>query len=265
VISKDWQQFNQQLMQADLVRLMLDYDGTLADFAPTPDVVPRDAPLISLLSRLAASGKYLLAVVSGRSLPHLREMLPIEGILLAGTYGLEMLLPDGTLRIHADYPAVRPLLDRVKPLWQNLILEEHGFFLEDKVWALALHGKIAAEADARRVLDAAQSVLKEMEPGPEYSIERSGRFLEICPVPANKRQSIELILRRYTPPGILPVFVGDDSHDEEAFQSVLAAGGYCIRVADGDVDSRAQFRLENPLQVRLWLAHLADQTINAKS
>ena len=42
----------QRVMDADKLRLFLDYDGTLADFAPTPDEVYPDPELIDLLNRL---------------------------------------------------------------------------------------------------------------------------------------------------------------------------------------------------------------------
>ena len=48
--------------------LFLDYDGTLAEFAPNPDIVLPDDELIQLLTRLKANPKVDLAVVSGRRL-----------------------------------------------------------------------------------------------------------------------------------------------------------------------------------------------------
>lgn len=253
-----WEQFNTEVIKARLVRLMLDYDGTLEDFTASPDIVPRDPTLIALLQRLAFGGKYLLAVVSGRSLAALSEMLPFSGILLAGTYGLEMLLPDGTVETGADLRQVRPVMDRIKPLWQQLLPGEHGFYLEDKLWSLAFHAKLAAPQDAARVLEIAYRELMPLLPLPGFKIERRERFLEIYPEAASKRLSIERILTRYTPPKALAVFAGDDLHDENAFPVVLAAGGYCIRVGSDSIPSRAQFRLENPARMREWLAQLAE-------
>ena len=251
-----WEEFNQRLAKTRLVRLLLDYDGTLAPFAPSPDVIQQDPALIALLSRLASQGNYLLAVVSGRSLQHLQELLPFGGLLLAGTYGLEIQLPDGTVSAAVTYDQVRPMMERVKPVWQQLMDGQHGFFLEDKGWALALHARFASAEDAQQVLGFAQTAVEALSPGPAYAVERRPRFLEIYPVEASKSRSIELILTKYTPPGALPVFAGDDYHDEEAFSTVLNAGGYCIRVAPEEIQTRAQFRLENPGQVRDWLAGL---------
>lgn len=252
----DWEEFNQLLAKASQVRLFLDYDGTLANFAPSPDVIQQDPALIALLSRLAGQGKYLLAVVSGRSLPHLLELLPFGGMLLAGTYGLEMQLPDGTRTAAVVYEQVRPMMERVKPVWQQVLDGQQGFFLEDKGWALAMHARFATVEDALQVLERAQKAVEALSPGPAYAIERRPRFLEIYPVEASKSRSIETILTKHTPPGALPVFAGDDYHDEAAFSVVQSAGGICIRVGQGEIHTRAQFQLEDPGQVRQWLAGL---------
>ncbi|MRR30278.1 trehalose-phosphatase [bacterium] len=254
--SKTWEEFNQRLAKTHLVRLLLDYDGTLAPFAPSPDVIQQDPALIALMSRLASQGNYLLAVVSGRSLPHLQELLPFGGLLLAGTYGLEIQLPDGTVTAAVVYDQVRPMMERVKPVWQQLLDGQHGFFLEDKGWALALHARFATNEDALQVLGHAQKEVEALSPGPAYAVERRPRFLEIYPIEASKSRSIQLILTKYTPPGALPVFAGDDYHDEEAFSTVQSSGGYCIRIAPEEIHTRAQFRLDNPVQVRDWLAGL---------
>lgn len=256
-----WEEFNQRLAKASLVRLFLDYDGTLANFAPSPDVIQQDPGLIALLSRLASQDNFLVAVVSGRSLQHLQELLPFEGMLLAGTYGLEIQLPDGTQTAAAVFDQVRPMMERVKPLWQQQVDGQQGFFLEDKGWALALHARFATEEDARQVLQKAQEAVEALSPGPAYAIERRPRFLEIYPMEASKKRSIEQILTKHTPPGALPVFAGDDYHDEDAFPVVQSAGGYCVRVAPADVPTRAQFRLADPVQVRQWLAGLLTSSV----
>lgn len=251
-----WEEFNQCLAKASQVRLFLDYDGTLANFASSPDVIQQDPALIALLSRLAGQEKYQLAVVSGRSLPHLLELLPFGGLLLAGTYGLEIQLPDGTRTAAVVYDQVRPMMERVKPVWQQVLDGQRGFFLEDKGWALAMHARFATPEDAVQVLEHAQKAVEALSPGPAYAIERRPRFLEIYPVEASKSRSIEYILTKYTPPGALPVFAGDDYHDEEAFSVVQSAGGFCIRVGPDGIPTRAQFQLKGPVQVRQWLAGL---------
>ena len=83
----------ERLAQAERLWLFLDYDGTLADFAPTPEHVNPDPELVDLIERLARHPRFRVAVVSGRRLSHVQKLVPVPGVLLAGTYGIELQTP----------------------------------------------------------------------------------------------------------------------------------------------------------------------------
>ena len=51
--------------QADYLWLFLDYDGTLADFAATPDVLIPDEELIGLIAQLAGKPDVRISIISG--------------------------------------------------------------------------------------------------------------------------------------------------------------------------------------------------------
>jgi trehalose 6-phosphate phosphatase len=71
---------------------------------------------------------------------------------------------------------------------------------------------------------------------------------------------VAYLLERYPWPGALPLYVGDDDKDEEAFGVIQARGGVAIRVCSEPCDTRADGHLESPLDVRRWLrAQLASQ------
>lgn len=260
MIEAVWKDMHPFIARAERVRLFMDYDGTLADFAPAPDIIEPDPALIDLLTRLIRCEKFLTTVISGRSLQHLKDLLPMKGLFLAGTYGLEIELPDGSQSAAVECDKVRPVMQILLPKWQALMNGQSGFHLEDKGWALALHARFAAPQDARRVLDAAYQEIENLSPGPAYAVERRERFLEIVPAEANKRRSVGKILAQYTPTGALPVYIGDDMNDENAFQAVLSAGGLCVRVSGELTETRAQYRLTGPAQVRELLAKLASST-----
>lgn len=257
MIDQVWDSMKQHTSRAGKVRLFMDYDGTLADFAPAPDVIQPDPALIEILKRLVRNQKYLPIVISGRSLQHLKELLPMKGLLLAGTYGLEIEQPDGSHSTAVELDQVRPVMAAMLPKWQALLDGQVGFHLEDKGWALAMHARFATLNDANRVLDAAQWEIEKLSPGSDYAVERRERFLEIVPAEANKRRSVGKILAQYTPAGALPIYLGDDQNDESAFESILAAKGLCVRVSKDDIETRAQYRLTGPAQVRELLVRLA--------
>jgi trehalose 6-phosphate phosphatase len=245
-----------RLAAAPAVRLFLDYDGTLAEFAPTPDHILPDEELIGLLERLGRHPRVDLAVISGRRLGHIQELLPVPGVLLAGTYGVEMLLPEGGLSHQADYETIRPVLDALEPRWQALIAGREGFYLEDKGWALGIHARRAGDREAGEVLDAAARLLDEILPHEAFRVLGGYKFIEIGPALAHKGETLRYLLERYPTPQAALVYLGDDDKDEEAFEEINRQGGSAVLVAREPRPTLAEYRLESPRQARRWLADL---------
>lgn len=258
-----------RIAEADHLRLFLDYDGTLADFAPTPDIVEPDSEIISLLTELAEHPRIRVTVISGRRLDHVEELLPVPEVLLAGTYGVELLLPNSEKIDRVPYDDLRPTLEEIKPKWQDLIADQRGFFLEDKDWALALHARHAPDDAAEVVLekarDLASSAVEETLNSEFFRILDGHKFLEIGPALANKGKTVRHLLDRYPSPDALILYVGDDDKDEEAFDVIHAHGGLAIRVCDSPCETQADARLASPQKVRHWLQMLMTRFSKAGS
>ncbi len=249
----------QRLAGSQRLQLFLDYDGTLAEFAPTPEYVEPDPALLSLIGRLVRDPRLRVAVVSGRRLEHVQKLVPVPGVLLAGTYGIELRTPDGQRQNRLDYQQVRPALEDLKPRWAALIAGRDGFFLEDKGWALALHARFAADAEADAVLGTARRLAEASREaaGTElYRLLGGHKFLEIGPRLAHKGQTVDYLLDCYPWDGALPVYLGDDDKDEEAFGVIQDRGGIAIVVAPQPRSTQADLRLESPQAARRWLASL---------
>ena len=239
--------------QAERLRLFLDYDGTLADFAPSPDHVLPDEEVIGILHGLKANPAIRVAVVSGRRLSHVRKLVPIESILLAGTYGIEQLTPQGKVFNRLDYEHIRPQLEALKPQWMAQIGNESGFYLEDKGWSLAIHARFADQQKAEKVLQRAREVAQRWIDEDQFRILGGDKFLEVAPKIANKGETIAYLLEYYPWEGALPIYIGDDDKDEEAFAEINARGGISILVAREARPTQAGCRLDSPQDVRRWL------------
>ncbi len=186
------------------VDLYLDYDGTLAPFAPTPDDVFPDERVIELISEIADSPNVRVSLVSGRRLGHIQKLIPINGILLAGTYGVEMQTPDGKEIHQIEYDNIRPLLDSLKPRWQELIEGKEGFYLEDKGWALAIHARNAEEKEGVQVLELAEKMLTQEVLGEHLQKIHSYRFLEVGPHNADKGNALRYLFDNFHWEGAIP-------------------------------------------------------------
>jgi trehalose-phosphatase len=244
---------NQRLVRAKRLWLFLDYDGTLADFAPTPEHVDLDLEVIDVLTRLAQRRDIRVAVVSGRQLGQIRLLLPVPGVLLAGTYGIELQTPGGRRIERVASGTIRPVLDDLKPRWERLIAGREGFFLEDKYWALALHARFADDDQANIVLEDARRMATDAASLGPFRLLGGHKFLEIGPRLSNKGQTVAYLLDHYPWPGALPVYLGDDDKDEEAFGVIKARGGVAILVAREPRNTQADCRLASPRAVRHWL------------
>jgi trehalose-phosphatase len=239
--------------------LFLDYDGTLKEFAPTPAHVKPDPEVVGLLDRLARKPDTRLTMISGRRLPDVRLLVPVSGILIAGSYGMEILTPEGQVIQRADFAEIRPILDALRPQWEQLIEGREGFYLEDKGWTLALHARWASDAEAEPVLSNARKIAEVGSRPGLFQIVNEYKFVEIAPKLASKRAAVAYLLEHYRLPDARLLYIGDDDKDEDAFSVVHAHGGVGVRVLAGAAAARsatADFTLEAPHATLQFLRQL---------
>jgi trehalose 6-phosphate phosphatase len=246
-------------LQAQHAWVFLDYDGTLADFAPTPEHIEPNPEIISLLERLARKPNIRVTILSGRRLQHVRLLLPISGIFLAGTYGIELLTPTGETIERVEYDVIRPALETIRPQWAEAIRGRKGFFLEDKGWTLALHARFAQDKEAEEVLTRARQAASAEIRKDQFRILGGHKFLEIAPRLASKKETVAYLLNQYPLPGARLIYIGDDDKDEEAFSLIHAKQGVAIKVLQPSQAGRpteADFFLESPAATLPWLKML---------
>ena len=240
--------------------LFLDYDGTLADFAANPDLVEPNPEIIKLLDALRTHRRIHPAIISGRRLAHIQELVPLKNMLLAGTYGLEIQMPDGTLYYPLDHDLIRPQLEELKIVWTSLLNGQESFYLEDKDWAMAIHTRFAREKTAQKIISLAEEQARRTLDAALFQIQAGNKFLEARPWQANKGKCLELLLKDISVENASVVYMGDDDKDEEAFAIVQAWGGYAIRVCSNVIKRPIEdWQLADPQAARQWLWSLIDK------
>jgi trehalose 6-phosphate phosphatase len=131
-------------------------------------------------------------------------------------------------------------------------VESHpGTLFEDKGRTIAVHFRLAPalEGSVRRAVAAAIAPLQA-----HYEVQAGNMVLEIKPRGFTKATAAEAFMREAPFAGRTPVFVGDDLTDEAGLRFAERAGGVSIAVGDR---LRGQWRLQNPREVRRWLAAIA--------
>ena len=223
----------------------LDVDGTLLEIADTPSAVRVDMELLELIGRLSRVSGGALALISGRSISDLEELLGAQRIPLAGQHGLERRDAAGRLWIHAAPPAAKCSF---KEALAPVLARHPGLLLDDKGLTLALHYRLAPHlaAYAHRLMARLMG-----EAGGGLELQKGKRVIEIKPAGIDKGTAVAEYLAESPFRGRHPVFIGDDLNDEHGFAEVNRVGGISIKVGPGA--SCARYRLPHVAAVRQWL------------
>lgn len=249
-------QLERRVAAADRVFCFLDYDGTLSPLAPTPAEAVALPGTSALVRQLAAAPGVQVALVTGRPIADMRRFLDVPCIYYVGTHGLEVRLPNGEMQVADGADPVRAALPELKRQLQQTLGTRSGILIEDKGGALACHYRLAAPADAV----AARKLIAALA----HDYQRSGvpitlvfghAVAELRPTHINKGKAARSLLAVHGSTA-LPIYVGDDQSDEEAFE-MLPPESITIRVAPSHTRTHARYRVLQPSDVhrllRSWL------------
>ncbi|HWU56706.1 MAG TPA: trehalose-phosphatase [Rhizomicrobium sp.] len=231
----------------DNTALFLDIDGTLLDLAQTPDrvKVPRD--LIKALERLTQHLSGALAFVSGRSLESIDRLFAPFKPAAIGAHGGEIRSADG------DVAKGRPLPEKVSEIFSGLADNIPGLVLEDKRCALALHYRLAPEAQP--VLVSAMEKHAKLFEGEKVRILHGKAVIEALPAGVDKGTAVAALAKQKPFAGRTILFGGDDTTDLDVFRMLPRLGGQGFSV--GRSYPGADYVFESPRAVRQWLVRVA--------
>lgn len=209
---------------------VFDFDGTLAPIVPDRAAARLHPACRALLEDLAAGAVNRVAVLSTRALDDLALRVPVAGVILGGSSGLEWLLP-GRRRV-GPRPATRakfaetrarisPLLDRLAAI--------RGVEIEDKRWSVAVHYR-RVPPDAMPGL---VPRLDDLERCPGIRVYAGPMAAEVQLVPSvNKEFGLRRLCRllAFAPGRWRLFYAGDDENDAPAMRWVLAQKGTVFAV-----------------------------------
>jgi trehalose 6-phosphate phosphatase len=227
--------------------LFLDVDGTLVEFASTPDGVHVDEPLAGLIEQGSRALGGALALVSGRSIADLDRLFAPFRWPAAGLHGLERRNAEGYT--HAP---VRDLeqLATARAMLNAIAGQHHGVIVEDKGASLAVHFRQAPHLEGSLTWMLEQLV---RDLGSDFHLQPGACVLELKLRGPTKADAIHAFLSEQPFAGRTPVFAGDDLTDLDGFAAVENAGGLSISVGDR---VRGRMRLASPAALRDFLADL---------
>ncbi|MDP8235734.1 MAG: trehalose-phosphatase [Candidatus Erginobacter occultus] len=254
----DWDGVAARLAGAGQVLLCLDYDGTLSPIVRRPAAARLAGSTREILRRLAGSERVTLAVISGRGLEDVRNRVGLKGVIYAGNHGLEIRGPDLEY-LNPSARRARPALRAAaKKLVRQLVAIE-GAEVEDKGLTLSVHYRRVRPPDRDLVRDTVFQVIAPARSRRAVRVGEGKMVIEIRPpTPWNKGNAVNLLRREAGKSGEgkpLPVYVGDDRTDEDAFK-VLKGKGITIKVGPPGVETLARYRLAGVGEVKEFLRRL---------
>lgn len=239
--------------------VFLDYDGTLVPIAPTPAMARMPRETKKLLLALEKNKQCRVAIISGRPLKEIKKLVGIKGLIYAGNHGMEI-EGDG-MGLCVELPAsYKKKLEQLKGKLLQSLSRTKGVLIEDKGSTLSLHYRLANRAGAM----AAKKIIKQLA----SPLVASGQVNLLCgkkvfelrpPINWDKGKAVEWILKnirrnQWKGYAILPLYIGDDTTDEDAFRA-LKGKGLTVFVG-GPKKSQAAYSLKGVADVIRFLTTL---------
>lgn len=234
--------------------VMLDYDGTLSPIAPRPEDAVLPPRTRQVLGELA--GRWRTAIISGRSLDNLRELVGVEGLVYVGNHGLEIEGPPGSGIRRNLAEAFAPDVAAAAAGLEAALAGVDGALVENKRYSLSVHYRLVAPGQVPTVEAAVEAAIAAH---PRLEKRHGKKVLELRPgLDWDKGKAVRWLLDTLDQagPAALPVYVGDDVTDEDAFRE-LAGDGIGVLVSETARETAATRRLRDTDECRRFLARLA--------
>src|SRR6201981_2311902 len=238
----------------DRLAVFLDYDGTLTAIVSRPENAWLPESMRETLRSLAA--RVPVAILSGRDLDDVRGRVYVDGIVYAGSHGFDIAGAGGLRReLGAAY---LPVLDMAETELREALDEIPGAQLERKHFSVAAHYRNGSENGAFKVALAVDAVAARH---PELRRIDGKKVHELLPdIDWNKGKAVLWLLEtlELARGNVLPIFVGDDRTDEDAFRAIEKRG-VAILVSEQPQVTAASYCLNNPEEVERFLQEITDR------
>ncbi|MBS1040472.1 trehalose-phosphatase [Gluconobacter cerinus] len=222
--------------------ILLDFDGTLVDIAPTPESVVVPPGLADDLLRLKEMLGGALAIVTGRPIAQIDHFLPGIPHAVAGEHGV-------AVRTSPEKDITHPALPSVPADWlqkaEDIVSLHPGASVERKKAGMVLHYRQAPEAET-----AFRALTEQWSPeAGGFRLQDAHMAIELRPLGVDKGGAVRELMSENPFRGRLPLFVGDDVTDMDGVRAARQMGGAGWLIPDDFPDA---------VTFRRWLHDLSE-------
>jgi trehalose-phosphatase len=244
----------EQIVRAAQLLVLLDYDGTLTPLVDRPGDAHLAPATRATIVALTQRSNTTVAILSGRALEDVQRRVGIAGLIYAGNHGLEITGPD------VDFVGIAPgpVQDQLHQLAEELAERFRpisGVLVENKRLTLSVHFRLVADDKQDEFHHAVRHVFGDLPSC--FRMTTGHKVYEIRPqIDWNKGAAALWLCNRLGGREVLPVYLGDDRTDEDAFLALV--GGITIKVGN-PAETSAAYYLAGPPEVRRFLQWLAEE------
>eukprot|EP00170_Pyropia_yezoensis_P001972 contig_8422_g1976 len=217
----------------------LDYDGTLTPIVKDPDSALLSDEMRGVLSEVATL--FPTAIVSGRGRIKLQSLIGLhdhQGLYYAGSHGFDISGPmggDDSLRRKVASETL-PVLKRASSQLVATVADFSGSQVENNELAVSVHYRNLVDKQQLPALESRVDGVLSDHPG--LSKHHGKCVFELRPQSNwHKGKAVEYLLDALAlgGPDVLPIYIGDDISDEDAFAALHGRGLGIIVMSDADV------------------------------
>ncbi|KAH7683873.1 HAD-superfamily hydrolase subfamily IIB protein [Dioscorea alata] len=209
------------------------------------------------------------AIVSGRCRDKVYDFVRLAELYYAGSHGMDIKGPvKGPRYTKAKAKAVLfqpaseflPMIDEIYKALLEKTKSIPGAKVENNKFCVSVHYRCVDEQKWMPLAEQVKAVIKEY---PKLRITQGRKVLEIRPtIKWDKGKALEFLLESLgfaNCNNVLPVYIGDDRTDEDAFKVLRERGqGFGILVSKIPKETNASYSLEEPSEVMDFLHRLVE-------
>ncbi|KAE8656290.1 putative trehalose-phosphate phosphatase I [Hibiscus syriacus] len=205
--------------------MFLDYDGTLSPIVEDPDraFMPKE-----MRATVRDVARYFpTAIVTGRCRDKVYSFVKLAGLYYAGSHGMDIKGPSKSCKYKKGnqgvlFQAASEFLPMIEEVYRALVEKTKsiaGTRVENNKFCVSVHFRCVDEKSWVALAEQVRSVLSEY---PKLKLTQGRKVLEIRPtIKWDKGRALEFLLEAlgYADSNdVLPVYIGDDRSDEDAFK-----------------------------------------------
>ncbi|CAH8254533.1 unnamed protein product [Arabidopsis lyrata] len=246
--------------------MFLDYDGTLSPIVENPDRAYMSDEMREAVKGVARY--FPTAIVTGRCRDKVRRFVKLPGLYYAGSHGMDIKGPSKKTKHNKNNKGVLfqaaneflPMIDQVSKCLVEKMRDIEGANVENNKFCVSVHYRCVDQKDWALVAEHVTSILSEY---PKLRLTQGRKVLEIRPtIKWDKGKALEFLLESLgfaNSNDVLPIYIGDDRTDEDAFKVLKRKGqGFGILVSKVPKETSATYSLQQPSEVGEFLQRLVE-------